>query len=62
MDERLVNIEVKLAYQEDLLETLNQVVIELRGEIDTLRRKVDTFEQQMREGNEDAADTPPPHY
>lgn len=64
LEKRLQELEIKLAYQDDLVETLNQVVIDLRGEIATLGRSVQTIHQQVSESlPEDApAHDPPPHY
>ncbi|OIP41694.1 MAG: hypothetical protein AUK47_05910 [Deltaproteobacteria bacterium CG2_30_63_29] len=63
-DERLTDLEVKVTYHEDTIETLNQCVIELRGELEQMRRAFLQLEQQMAQGTPEAgpANDPPPHY
>jgi SlyX protein len=63
-EERLVDLEIKLMHQERLLETLDQVVIELRAEVAALRKEVERMALERGGGGEaDApADDPPPHY
>ncbi len=62
VDKRLTEVEIKLTLQESLLETLNQVVIAQRREIDALRDQVQSFEQLMEGLNENPANERPPHY
>ncbi len=57
--EHIGDIEVKLSYIEDMLETLNQVVIEQQDKIDRLEREVRYLREQ---GLETKADDRPPHY
>jgi SlyX protein len=63
-DERITNLEIKLTYQDELVETLNQVVIELRTELAGLTKKVVELEQQLTMGIPETgpANDPPPHY
>ena len=63
-EERLVDVELKLMHQDRLLETLNEVVIELRGEVTALRKQIERLDEQQRATDEDGApaDDPPPHY
>ncbi|MZR62997.1 SlyX family protein [Alcanivorax sp. DP30] len=66
-DERLIDIETKLAYQEDLIEALNKVVSDQQQKIDELekacRKMVDRL-VDLSEAFESAQieDAPPPHY
>jgi SlyX protein len=62
--QRMQELEIKLAYQDDLVETLNQVVIELRGELTALERGVKALRQQVSDTLPDDAPAhdPPPHY
>lgn len=66
-DDRLIDIETKLAYQEDLIEALNKVVSEQQQKIDELekvcRKMVDRL-VDLSEAFESAQieDAPPPHY
>ncbi len=62
-EQRLVEVEIKLTHQERLTDTLNEVVIELRGELDALRKQLDRLVQEQQAGDPgDPGDEPPPHY
>lgn len=63
-DERLTNLEIKVTYQDELIETLNQVVIELRKQIDRVCSDMQRLREQTLEGvpNAGPADDKPPHY
>jgi SlyX protein len=65
-DERLTQLEIKLSYTEDLLDTLNQLVTTQQNHIDLLLREVTRLRQQGS-GESVAAprnlrDELPPHY
>ncbi len=66
-EDRFVDIETKLAYQEDLIEALNKVVSDQQLKIDELekacRKMVDRL-VDLSEAFESAQieDAPPPHY
>ena len=63
---RLNEIETKLAFAEDLIETLNQTVIRQQGQIDLLQQQLRLLHQQLQERLPDESHTPrdeiPPHY
>lgn len=65
-DKRLTQLEIKLSYTEDLLDTLNQLVATQQDQIDLLLREVARLRQQG--GGEGLAaprnlrDELPPHY
>jgi SlyX protein len=63
---RLTELETKLAFAEDLLETLNQTVIRQQGQIDLLQQQLRLLHQRMQDALPDDARTPrdeiPPHY
>ena len=63
---RLAEIETKLAFAEDLLDTLNQAVARQQGQIDSLQQQLRLLHQQMKEAAPDEARSPrdeiPPHY
>jgi SlyX protein len=64
-EERFVDIEIKLAHQEDLVETLNRTVYEQGRRIDQLEAMVLKLAEHLR-GLQDAGQQPlnerPPHY
>ena len=67
MDTRLTNLEVKVAFQDDLLESLNQVVASqqrqldlLQGEVRMLYDQIKTMQPSLTAMAEEEA--PPPHY
>jgi SlyX protein len=65
-ESRLTELETKLAFAEDLLETLNQTVIRQQGQIDLMQQQLRLLHQQLQDALPDEARTPreeiPPHY
>ncbi len=63
-DERITNLEIKSSFQEELIETLNQCVIELRKDLEGMQTIVSQLQKQMAQGAPAVgpADDPPPHY
>lgn len=64
-EQRLVDIEIKLAHQEDLVETLNRTVYEQGRHIDQLKAmvlKLAEHMQTMREDGQQPINDRPPHY
>jgi SlyX protein len=64
-DGRLVNIELKLTYLEDLCEQLNAVVVRQQRQIDGLIQTVQALSHQAAEepgGFKSLRDELPPHY
>lgn len=63
---RLTEIETKLAFTEDLLETLNQTVIRQQGQLDLMQQQLRLLHQQMKDARPNEAGNPrddiPPHY
>lgn len=66
IDHRLIELEIKASFNEDLLDQLNQVVIRQQQQIDALLRELAQLRQQMPEpggtGFSRASDELPPHY
>lgn len=66
MNERLNDLEMKVIFQDDLLNTLNDIVIRQDKEIMRLwdaNRLIKQSMQDIRSGNkEEIVDAPPPHY
>ncbi len=68
MDEqRLIDIEIKIAHQELVISELNQVITKQQATIDELQKGLKNFLKRYRELNGDeGAGTPisekPPHY
>lgn len=65
MESRLVELEKKMAFQEDTIEQLNQVVIGLQKKVSFLEAELKRLkEQQVSSGYIKKADeeVPPPHY
>lgn len=65
-DERITELEIKLSYTEDLLDTLNELVARQQQDISVLLREVGQLRQQGTEPGMAAAQNPrdelPPHY
>ncbi len=67
MDDRINELEIKLAFQEDLLDTLNSTVARQQQQIDLLQEQFRALYQQVRSAATTAAETDPlqeipPHY
>ncbi len=66
MDTRLNELEAKLAFAEDLIETLNQTVIRQQGQLDSLQQQMRLLHQQFKDTRPDETqslrDELPPHY
>lgn len=66
-EERLVNIETKIAYQEHMISELNNVIIEQQAVIDDLQKTTKALAQRFLELSDsmaltDRGNEKPPHY
>lgn len=64
-DARFVAIEIKLAHQEDLVESLNEVVYQQSRRIDQLEARVGQLVEHIRssaQSSQGPVNEPPPHY
>lgn len=64
-EERFVAIEIKLAQQEDLVETLNQMVYQQQKQIDKLDALCAALAQHVgdhAQGGPNSVNERPPHY
>lgn len=64
---RIDNLEVQIAYQNEVIEALNKTVIDQWTKLDTALARIKLLEDRLREIQasvvRDAADeVPPPHY
>ena len=60
-EERLVKIETQLAFQEQTIKELNDVLYQQQQEIDRLTKRVDELTESIP-GIEAPANEKPPHY
>lgn len=65
LGERLDTLEMRIAYQDDTIETLNQTIAAQWKQIDALTRKMTELGERLQEAEANApgpANEPPPHY
>ena len=64
MDDPIVDIEIRLAYQDKLVADLDEVVQSLAKRLELLERRVSAMALSLRDMPEDVgpADETPPHY
>jgi SlyX protein len=65
LSERIDALEMRLAYQDVTIETLNQTITAQWTEIDRLTRQVAELKERVREAESNApgpSDEKPPHY
>lgn len=66
VDQRLMDLEIKASFSEDLLDQLNQVIVRQQQQIDLLIEEVGRLRQPARESGEgplrQLTDDLPPHY
>ena len=61
MESRLTDLEIKVAFQEDLIETLNLTVARQQQQIDLLQAQFRALYQQVRTSAPMAAEADPQH-
>lgn len=67
VEERLIHLETTVAFQEDLLSKLNELVSKQQLELHQLERLLEELRAQLRElqpstVRDAAEEPPPPHY
>jgi uncharacterized coiled-coil protein SlyX len=65
LSERIDAIEMRLTYQDETIETLNQTITAQWVEIDKLTRQIAELKERLQEAESQApgpANEPPPHY
>ncbi|MBL4743921.1 MAG: SlyX family protein [Cycloclasticus sp.] len=68
MDNRITELEIKVAYQEDTIQQLDHVICDQQEQLDYLKRKISELIDNSKsedDGNESllsAIDEVPPHY
>jgi SlyX protein len=66
IDRRLTDLEVKACFTEDLVDTLNRLVVSQQAQIDLLLREIGQLRQQQPDsdagGFRSLRDELPPHY
>ncbi len=62
LEERVLQLELILSYQDQTIEDLNQTVIDQQKQLDKMAEQLDKFEQNVIIGQEEPNNKPPPHY
>lgn len=67
IDEQVIDLQTRIAYQDDTLSQLNDIVAAQQREIDRLRAAVDNLSRLVQDDSsarpgEAGADEKPPHY
>ena len=66
IEQRLMDLEIKASFTEDLVEQLNQTIFQQQQQIDALIREVSQLRQQTPDGGSGGftslRDELPPHY
>lgn len=65
--DRIDNLEMRIAYQDEVIDTLNKTVIEQWAKLDEALARIKLLEARVREVQVSAIrdpseETPPPHY
>lgn len=66
-DDRIIELEIKAAYQEDLLQALNQIVGQQQQQIDRLEATCGMLNERIKSlssesGGGESVEELPPHY
>lgn len=68
MEEKLIELETKFSYQEDLLAELNSIVARQQRQLDEVLRELAAVKEQLREATQrgtglgEVGQEKPPHY
>ena len=65
LSDRIDALEIRLAFQDETIETLNKTITAQWQQIDTLTRQLGALNERLQEAESNApgaTDEPPPHY
>lgn len=67
MDERLIDLEIRLTHQENHIEELDRIIFQQQKAIDLLTAQVQHLQQKLKNATEanilsPSEESPPPHY
>ncbi|MEO1888538.1 MAG: SlyX family protein [Cycloclasticus sp.] len=68
MENRITELEIKVAYQEDTIQQLDRVICQLQDQMDLLKKQIRRLLENAHEPNESTGDLQsvideaPPHY
>jgi SlyX protein len=67
MESRIEALEVRCAYQDEIIDDLNKVIVEQWTKLDHMARRIDGLEDRLRDVQDGAPgdaqeEPPPPHY
>lgn len=66
MEDRVIDLETRLAFQEHTLQQLNDVIVEMRDQLDRLGHRLRSAEARLAEVDPNIPNEPqdetPPHY
>ena len=65
LNDRIDRLEARIAFQDDVIETLNKTVTEQWAKIDALTRQLVVLNERLQEAETQMprpANEPPPHY
>jgi SlyX protein len=67
LETRIVEMEIRLAHQDDTLQTLNRLVIDQQQQIESLKHQVENLRLRLMEVMQapevdPSLEPPPPHY
>ena len=66
IEQRLIDLEIKASYAEDLIDRLNEVVVRQQAQLETLARELTSLRQRSSDGSgavlRSLREELPPHY
>ena len=65
MDERMAELEIRQAFQDDALQALSDVMVDQQKQIELLQRELERLRSRQEEQSQqyqDVPNDPPPHY
>ncbi len=67
MENRVIELETRLSFQEDTIHELNEVVTRQQNQIDVLQEQVSELKKRVQSVStsnikDEGEETPPPHY
>ncbi|WAJ69966.1 SlyX family protein [Catenovulum adriaticum] len=67
LEQRIDNLETQIIFQEDMIESLNQALIDQQDQLLTLQRQLTLFAKKVQAMQPEAVgpqsqEPPPPHY